>query len=191
MPSIVANTAHRRHSVRRVPRSAHQPHLQLERSLLDNPSAAGGDAFCVSDPNPPISYGDLYLAENVLTDGETKFPKIPPIVAMLLAHAIEFYVHARLWSPFLSRLIFDDSRAQRVFGYKPVFTTLQGICKLVYEFRRSGGRAEARQMQPGGGGVGFGLAAAQRGVAKAATRAGMLDAPTTPELELAMSSIVK
>ncbi|EJD54275.1 hypothetical protein AURDEDRAFT_156055 [Auricularia subglabra TFB-10046 SS5] len=162
----------------------------------------------------PISYGDLYLAENVLTDGETKFPKIPPVVALLLAYAIESYVHARLRSPFLSRLlppvtgdivnlqpslfaltsahlIFDDSRARRVFGYKPVFTTLQGICKLVDEFKRSGGRAEARQILPGGGGVGFGLAAAQRGLAKAATRAGVLDAPTTLDLEVTIASALQ
>ncbi|KZV80753.1 hypothetical protein EXIGLDRAFT_568042, partial [Exidia glandulosa HHB12029] len=151
-------------------------HLQLEASLLEKPELAGGDAFCITDPNPPITYGDVGTLENVLTDGVTTFPRFPPVLMLLIAHAVELYVHARLHSPVLARmlppvtgdivnlqpslfsltsahLIFDDSRARRVFGYRPAFTTIQGLCKLVDEFKKSGGRAEFRQMLPGGGGV--------------------------------------
>lgn len=178
-------------------------HLQLEKSLLDKPDVAGGDAFCVTDPNPALTYGDVATLESELTDGATTFPRLPPVLMLLIAHAVELYSHARLHSPLLARilpavtgdiinlqpslfsltsahLIFDDSRARHAFGYQPAYTTLQGLCKLLDEFKKNGGRAEFRQMLPGGGGVGFGLAAAQRGVAKAARDVGVIDGPGTP-----------
>ncbi|THH15246.1 hypothetical protein EW146_g5201 [Bondarzewia mesenterica] len=65
-------------------------------------------------------------------------------------------------------LIWDDSRARLApekggLGYTPLWTTLEGLCKLVDEHKKAGGRGEERSM---GGGVSFGFASmkAARGV---------------------------
>ncbi|KAK1226844.1 hypothetical protein PQX77_010148 [Marasmius sp. AFHP31] len=71
-------------------------HLLYERRLLDlengstNPDI-GGDAFCVTDPGPPPTYGDLYTTLNTLTDGETVFPELSVTGMYMFSYLIEFY----------------------------------------------------------------------------------------------------
>ncbi|KAF9266050.1 NAD(P)-binding protein [Marasmius fiardii PR-910] len=121
-------------------------HLLYERRLLDlqeggtNPDI-GGEAFCVTDPGPPPTYGDIYTTLSTLTDGETWFPELSPTAMLIFSHFIEFYylfrnrlLSSSLW-PLLKlflppvngdlvnlqpslfhftsvHLIFDDSRAR-------------------------------------------------------------------------------
>lgn len=148
-------------------------HLQLERTLIDMPEVVGGEAYTICDDNPPVSYGDMDVAASTLTNGETTFLQLPPALLLLLAHIIEFYVHSRLKSPCilgrllpqlsgeivnlqpsvfsltLTHLIFDASRAMRDFEYRPAYTTIEGVCKTVAEFKASGKKVEFRQTQLG------------------------------------------
>lgn len=64
-------------------------HLLYEQRLIElsnggtNPDI-GGQAFIVTDPNPPPTYGDVYLTMSTLTDGETSFPWLSPTFIILL-----------------------------------------------------------------------------------------------------------
>lgn len=51
----------------------------------------GGQSFMITDPNPPIAYGDIYGALNTLTKGVCIFPKFPPIAMLVFAHCVELY----------------------------------------------------------------------------------------------------
>ncbi|KZT41614.1 NAD(P)-binding protein, partial [Sistotremastrum suecicum HHB10207 ss-3] len=68
--------------------------IELESSPSRNPDI-GGQAYMITDPNPPITFGDLYKALNLLSNGETVFPAVPPIVMLVLAHAFELWYLAR------------------------------------------------------------------------------------------------
>jgi nucleoside-diphosphate-sugar epimerase len=60
-------------------------------------------------------------------------------------------------------LIFDDSRARAVLGYKPLWTTAEGLVKTWQAWEQGGRKGETRSL---GGGVSFGfrLVRAQRSV---------------------------
>ncbi|KAF8499459.1 NAD(P)-binding protein [Gautieria morchelliformis] len=151
-------------------------HLLYEQRLLEmgaNTSSGtpdiGGQAFNVSDPNPPIAFGDIYTALTTLTIN-TKFQDLPPVLMLMFAHVIEAYYLLRFSHPFISwifpqlkgeilllqpslfslsqiHLIFDDSRARKSpkeggLGYKAPFTSLDGLCKLVIEWEKEGKREE-------------------------------------------------
>lgn len=180
-------------------------HLCYERRLIELSPDVGGQAFCVADPGPPPTYGDVYHALNVLTEGRTTFPVLSPSLMLLVAHVFEImylgrqYL-SRLPAPFayisklipplggdlvnlqpsmfalvMVHLIFDDSRARLPpskggLGYSGRWTTLEGLCKLVDEHEKNGGKAEERQLTGGGVSFGFGLIKAERGVGKVASQ---------------------
>ncbi|KAI0944932.1 hypothetical protein AcV7_001602 [Taiwanofungus camphoratus] len=90
-------------------------HLCYEQRLIElqqgskNPDV-GGAAFCVADSGPPPTYGDIYNAVTVLTNGETVFKHLSPTAMLALAHVVELYYllrHSVLKSPFafLARLV--------------------------------------------------------------------------------------
>lgn len=115
----------------------------------------GGQAFIITDPNPPISYADFYLLVETLSVKPTKFPPVHPVPFLILAYVLEWYVllqHRYLpWllpkvtgdfyqiQPALFSiadvfLIADDSRARKPpeeggLGYKAPLTTLEAMCK--------------------------------------------------------------
>ncbi|KAL0576065.1 hypothetical protein V5O48_005893 [Marasmius crinis-equi] len=71
-------------------------HLLYERRLLDLESGStnpdiGGDAFSVTDPGPPPTYGDMYITLSTLTNGEAAFPEISPTAMYMFSYLIEFY----------------------------------------------------------------------------------------------------
>ncbi|KZT28079.1 NAD-P-binding protein [Neolentinus lepideus HHB14362 ss-1] len=180
-------------------------HLNYEQRLIESIRGArpdvSGQAFAISDPGPPVTYGDVYRALSTLTDGEVKFPLFSPTAMLLLAHIFEAYYTMRMFllssSSSISRmvgsllpaiggdlvnlqpamfaltmvhLIFDDSRARLSpekggLGYTGVWTTEEGLCKLVDEFNKGGQRGEERSLS-GGISFGFGLVKAQKGVSK-------------------------
>ncbi|KAI0037138.1 NAD-P-binding protein [Vararia minispora EC-137] len=80
-------------------------------------------------------------------------------------------------------LIFDTSRARQSpekggLGYAPPWTTLDGLCKLVDEHVKAGGKGEERSL---GGGVSLGFASSKagRGVGKVMEKIGV--DPTTAQ----------
>ncbi|KAF8592054.1 NAD(P)-binding protein [Ramaria rubella] len=163
-------------------------HLFYEQRLLElsEPSCRnediGGQAFNVSDPNPPVSFGDVYNVLTTLTT-KTKFQDLPPVLILILAHIIETYYVLRLLHPILLRvlpqikgelmflqpsvfsltqvhLIFDDHRARQPpekggLGYRAPWTSLEGLCKLVVEWGKEGKRAEEKRAV--GGRLSFGV----------------------------------
>ncbi|KAH9036558.1 NAD-P-binding protein [Lactarius hengduanensis] len=170
-------------------------HFCYERRLIEtargspNPDL-GGQAFCVVDDGPPVTYGDVYTVLATLTDGRTVFPRLSATTMLTLAHVFEGLHVARslvasssspvlrhiarfvpaptgdlvnlqpsLFSLTMPHLIWDDSRARASpenggLGYKPRWTTLSALCKLVEEHKRTEGRFEARSLV-GGISLGF------------------------------------
>ncbi|KAI9458843.1 NAD-P-binding protein [Lactarius psammicola] len=69
-------------------------HLCYERRLIEqargspNPDV-GGQAFCVVDDGPPVTYGDVYTVLATLTDGRTVFPRLSATTMLMLAHVFE------------------------------------------------------------------------------------------------------
>jgi hypothetical protein len=122
-------------------------HLCYEERLLELSNGGtypdiSGQAFMVSDPGTPQTYGDVYNVLELL-DGETSFPSLSPTAMLLVAQILEFIYLGRYFlgsssSPFLRaishvfpnitgdivnlqpslfnltqvHLIFDDSRAR-------------------------------------------------------------------------------
>ena len=77
-------------------------HLCYEQRLLDllrggtNPDI-GGQSFVITDAGPAPMYGDVYRAMETLTDGECRFPSLPPTPMLLVAYMIELYYRGRMW----------------------------------------------------------------------------------------------
>ncbi|KAJ7151196.1 NAD-P-binding protein [Mycena filopes] len=138
-------------------------HLLYEQRLIElstgtgtgNPDI-GGQAFAVTNPGPPPTYGDLYTMLSTLTDGETTFPVLSPTTLLLVAHLMEWYQRcARAWAWLLPplgaqlinlqpalfnlvcvHLVLDDARARLApekggLGYKGAFTTFEATYKTV------------------------------------------------------------
>ncbi|KAI0382459.1 NAD(P)-binding protein [Hypomontagnella monticulosa] len=64
-----------------------------------------GRPFVVTDPNPPITYSDLYTAIGVLSVHPFRTTNVPPMVILLLAHAVEIYAELPYKYPFLQKLL--------------------------------------------------------------------------------------
>lgn len=139
-------------------------HLQLEAVLADPSSASSpqaGRPFVVTDPGPPITYGDVYRVISALAATPFRLVSLPPAPMLLLSYAVEFYnlLPARLprlagWLPrhpgslvYLEPGLFsicthlvgsmDDARrpvAEGGIGYRGVLTTLEGMCQEVLEW---------------------------------------------------------
>lgn len=164
-------------------------HLLYEQRLLSSPGEGnktlpdiGGQAFCIADPGPPQTYGDVYNA--LCTVEGVTFPSLSPTLMFLFATVVEWYDIAHKFvesSPlptFLPSLnaviinlqpalfslvnvhaIFDDSRARLSpeeggLGYKGGWTTQEGLAKLVEEHRKG---LHLSQQRADIAGVGFGF----------------------------------
>ncbi|PPQ89257.1 hypothetical protein CVT25_001341 [Psilocybe cyanescens] len=75
-------------------------HLCYEARLIElqnggrNPDI-GGQAFCVADPGPTPTYGDVYTTLETLSDGECTFPSLSATGLLAVAHIIEAYIRAQ------------------------------------------------------------------------------------------------
>jgi hypothetical protein len=150
-------------------------HLAYENTLLNDPnSALGGRAYCCTDPNPPIVYGDLYKALSTLAHPmhPVKFPNIPGSLLLLLAYCLESYSllrhrYLRFLPPITGdlaivqpavfqmasiHLVYDDSLAQKEIGYKAPITTLEGLCHQVLWFNELVEAKVEKQVAEGKGG---------------------------------------
>lgn len=84
-------------------------HLLYEQRLIEltniptSPANAkplpdiGGQAYMITDPNPPVSYGDIYEALTTLTKGDCVFPRFPPVGMLISAHCVEAYYFMHLY----------------------------------------------------------------------------------------------
>ena len=110
-PSWMSNMAHSHIYVE----NCSIAHLLYEQRLIEISNAGGsaidigGQAFCVKDPGPPLTYGDAFLTLKTLTNGETSFPSVSPTILLLLAHMIELYYLTRHFllasAPFIGSII--------------------------------------------------------------------------------------
>jgi len=154
-------------------------HLLYEQRLIEllKPGCKypdiGGQAFCIADPGPTPTYGDVYTVLETLSEGECHFHSLSPTVILLIAHLIEFYYRTQqslsagwnwllpkvnsdvinLQPPLFSltsvHLIFDDSRARLSpekggLGYVGAWTTTEGLHKTFQEHRSGVGRPVVR-----------------------------------------------
>ncbi|KAK0618099.1 hypothetical protein B0T17DRAFT_509658 [Bombardia bombarda] len=141
-------------------------HLLFEAALARKPMpSCAGRPFVVSDPGPPICFRDFYslITQLPVTPVTEAYP--PPIMLLLLSHAIETYSLALARLPFLKTVfglkdlsgplqnlqpaifsvtahtIADDSAVRRSveeggLGYSGVGTTVDGICEQIVSWNR-------------------------------------------------------
>jgi hypothetical protein len=74
-------------------------HLQLE-AILAQPSShtvpQAGRPFTITDPNPPIMFGDLYGALKLLAVTPFSAPHMQPVPMLLFSYVVEAYAIARV-----------------------------------------------------------------------------------------------
>ncbi|OTA55795.1 NAD(P)-binding protein [Hypoxylon sp. EC38] len=141
-------------------------HLQHEAVLCrpwSESARSAGRPFVVTDPNPPITYSDLYTAIEILSVHPFQTIKVPPVVMLLLAHAVEIYGDLPYKYPLLRKVLpelkgdirhlkpgifsicthlvaFNDEAGRPVsqggLGYTGVLTTLEGMTLEILEWNK-------------------------------------------------------
>jgi hypothetical protein len=142
---------------------AHLHHEAVLALPCSESSKQAGRPFVVTDPNPPITYADLYSVIRTLSVHPFRTITVPPVVILLLAHGVEFYADLPYKHPWLRRflpalkgdirhlkpgifsicthLIASDAEARASvseggLGYSGVLTTLEGMTLEVLEWNR-------------------------------------------------------
>ncbi|KAJ5908946.1 3-beta hydroxysteroid dehydrogenase/isomerase [Penicillium taxi] len=94
-------------------------HLLYEQRLLEQSEPGsklpntGGQAFVVSDPNPPISFDDLYKLITTLSKTPVSFLNVPPAPFLLMAYLVELYAYVKFkYLSFLPALADDLDQIQ-------------------------------------------------------------------------------
>lgn len=145
-------------------------HLALEKALLEKETGVSGSAYCITDPNPPVRYSDLYLSLSYLAHPSTpvKFPTVPFLPLYFISLLVERYKmlrHAYLPSlPPLSgdiallqpgifhvcttHMVFPGTRAEKEIGYRGAYTTLDGMCQAMVDWNQ---KAAAKAKRAEGG----------------------------------------
>ncbi|KAF9450911.1 NAD(P)-binding protein [Macrolepiota fuliginosa MF-IS2] len=134
-------------------------HLLYEQRLLETQRGGkdvGGHAYIIVDSASTISFGDLTMAVNTLTDGAVTFFQLSPTLMYFLSHLVEGYELAYHYLPplrwvlprlqgdliklqpashrsMLIHALYDDSLARLPvekggLGYKEKVSTLKGVC---------------------------------------------------------------
>lgn len=138
-------------------------HLHHEAALARKHCPQSGRPFVVTDPNPPITYRDLYNAVKVLSLHSFYVVVLPPVLVLLISHVIEWYNLLPYRYPLMKRiipviksdakylqpglfsicthLVMSDADARKSvedggLGYKGVLTTLEGMTLEVLEWNR-------------------------------------------------------
>ncbi|TFK86085.1 NAD-P-binding protein [Polyporus arcularius HHB13444] len=88
-----------------------------------------------------------YLARHALLRAPSPISFLAKLLPAL--HGDIVFLQPSMWSLTQVHLIFDDSRARESpekggLGYNGHITTLQGLCKVVVEHRKTGGKAQRR-----------------------------------------------
>jgi nucleoside-diphosphate-sugar epimerase len=128
-------------------------HLLFEAALLSETGTVGGKTFNITDPNPPITFADLYNCLSILSVTPFKANTIPGFPLLILSYPIEQYhilqskfpkilpelnadlkiVQPSLFFVSAAHLIGIDDAARKPvkeggLGYKGANTTLEGMC---------------------------------------------------------------
>ncbi|KAI0845004.1 NAD(P)-binding protein [Daldinia vernicosa] len=141
-------------------------HLQHEAALARpwiESSRQAGRPFVVTDPNPPITYSDLYHAIETLSVHPFRVIKVPPVVMLLLSHAVEMYAELPYKYPLLRKVLpelksdikhlkpgifsicthliasndeIGKPVSQGGLGYTGVLTTLEGMALEILEWNK-------------------------------------------------------
>ena len=146
-------------------------HLYHESALVAKDASQAGRPFVVTDPNPPISYGDLYKAVSTLSVHPFRTIVIPPVLILVLSHFVEWYYLLPYRVPCLrglipeiqgdlrhlqpgimsicTHLVGSDTHARKPvhrggLGYCGVITTLEGIVMEILEWNREHKRGHGR-----------------------------------------------
>lgn len=161
IPTWVAGNVHNCINVRNVSLA----HFKLEEVLLsEHADKVAARPFLVTDDGPPMRFNDSYRILDVTSITGFKVFNVPPLLILLVSYLIETYCMLlaqvpllRSWmseptdplilfqpSTFASSLnvIVDDSDARRApefggLGYRPMCTTLEGLCEQVLEWNES------------------------------------------------------
>ncbi|PWY76463.1 NAD(P)-binding protein [Aspergillus sclerotioniger CBS 115572] len=178
-PSWLSNIVHNFVSAENVSIA----HLAYEHCLINNHTNnlpnIGGQAFLITDPNPPPTYRDIYLLMHTLSKTPANFPPIPAVPFLLLSYLSEWYALLQCWyASWLPRLsetmeklqpglfgiicvhfVVDDGRARMApaqggLGYVSPITTLYGMCKDLEAWNEKvGGKGVGGIGEGGEGGV--------------------------------------
>lgn len=141
-------------------------HLHHEAALalpLEASAKCAGKPFVVTDPNPPITYGDLYSVVKTLSVHPFRTIQLPPIFMLLLSYVVEAYSELPYKYPLLksvlpeptgdirhmkpglfsitTHLVASDAEARKPvsdggLGYAGVLTTLEGMTLEVLEWNK-------------------------------------------------------
>ncbi|KAK8126820.1 3-beta hydroxysteroid dehydrogenase/isomerase family [Apiospora kogelbergensis] len=175
-PNIIQNLVHATH--------VSIGHLLFEAALLDHGDEQGNDMpgcagrpFCITDPNPPPAFRDIYNVCMTLAVTPSEVQMLQPVPMLLLAYVIELcdtlarqlpglfgWVRPRGQIALLQPATFSvathtpatDAAAQKPvaeggLGYRGVYTTLEGVCQQVLDWNREHtGEGEARESSNGG-----------------------------------------
>ena len=186
-------------------------HLLFEQRLIEllTPGSKypdiGGQSFCITDPGPTPTNGDVYTVLETLSGGECHFSSMSPTAMLLLAHAIEFYYRIQqslfaagwnwllpevsgdlinlqpsLFSLACIHLVIDDSRARQSpekggLGYVGAWTTTEGIHKTFQEHINGLGRSKVKSDLAG---VGLNFGCRRKKKAKKSRMVGSMKIPT-------------
>lgn len=148
-------------------------HLQHEAVLLSRDAIddipQSGRPFVVTDPNPPITFDDIYLAISTLSVHPFRLQIIPPVLMLCLSYLVEWLIvlpHRFPWLKSIApkiegemrslqpgiftictHLIASDTDARKPvsqggLGYTGVMTTMQGMVLEILEWNREHSAAD-------------------------------------------------
>jgi nucleoside-diphosphate-sugar epimerase len=141
-------------------------HLLYEKALISSPETVAGKKYLMTDPNPAISFGDVYRLLALLNDFHPV--EVPALPMIILAQVVEWYTLARVTVPplkwvlppipgtlsqlqpaminvanshqFSNNNFISRSVEDGGLGYRGIYTTLEGMCTQVKHWKESHGQ---------------------------------------------------
>lgn len=148
-------------------------HLCYEDAVLSG-KHPGGKGYCATDPNPPITFGNLYNTLQTLAHPLTpiRFTKTPHITMLLLAYCVEAYeltrvrhlnflppiqgdllmIQPTMFQTACLHLVATDTAAQDEIRYKAPITTKDGFAWAVLDWNEKVEVDAKRKLEQGRGG---------------------------------------
>ncbi|ETS73488.1 hypothetical protein PFICI_14434 [Pestalotiopsis fici W106-1] len=138
-------------------------HLLHEAALTVRHAPQAGRPYCVTDPNPPIRYRDLYMTIKTLSIHVFLDVPVEPVFMLLLSYLVEWYSLLPYRLPFVGKympemtgdlrylkpglfsicthLVSCNTEASKPLGegglgYRGVLTTLDGMTMEVLEWNK-------------------------------------------------------
>lgn len=126
----------------------------------------------VTDVGPPITFGDVYTAVEVLSIHPFRNVIVPPLIILLMTHIVEWFILLPHRLPFLkgllpevkgdlrtvqpgliticTHLVASDTEARQPIsegglGYKGLFTTLEGVVSVIMDWNREHAGEQTRE----------------------------------------------